>query len=375
MHGSFIFNSVTTSQYMLKFLKSLLGKPVERQLQILPQNITVNIEAGKTLLETALAHGIAFPHDCTVGTCASCKSKLKQGRVREATPFGYTLSKQELDAGYILACQAFARDELTVVEIEAPGADLPPPESFTGTITSTEALTHDILKVTVRTDRKIHYVAGQYASIKAPGLSRARHYSFADAPQREGRSELHFFIRKVPGGAFTDALFSGKLNGQELAVDGPHGNFHLRGGDAPMVCVVGGSGLAPLLSVLDQARKSRIKRPCILLFGARTQADLYMLDTLHGMADAWLDHYKFVPVLSHEPPDSDWSGARGFVTDFIADMAGDIAWHQAEAYMCGPPPMIDAAISTLMNLGMSLDAIYYDKFTDGRDVSDVGNCH
>lgn len=369
------FSSVTSSQFMFNFLKSLLGKPVERQLQILPQGITVRIEPGKTLLETALANGVAFPHDCTVGTCASCKSKLKQGRVREATPFGYTLSKQELDAGFILACQAFPRDELTIVEIEAPGANLPPVESFTGTITETEALTHDILKVTVRTDRKINYVAGQYASIKAPGLSRARHYSFADAPQREGRSDLHFFIRKVPGGAFTDALFSGKLTGQPLEIDGPHGNFHLRNGNVPMVCVVGGSGLAPLLSVLEQARKSRINRPCTLVFGARTQADLYMLETLCGMGDGWLGSYTFVPVLSHEPMDSDWVGARGMVTDFIANAAGDIDWNHAEAYMCGPPPMIDAAISRLMDLGMPLEAIYFDKFTDGKDAADIGTCH
>lgn len=352
---------------MLKFIKSLVGAAPKRQLQVMPQGITIDIGSGQTLLEAALANGIAFPHDCTVGTCASCKSRLKQGRVREATPFGYTLSKLELDAGFILACQAFPRDALTVVEIEAPGADVPPPESFTATITETQTLTPDILKVTLRTDRRVQYVAGQYASVRAPGLSRSRHYSFADAPQREGRNELNFFIRKVPGGVFTDALFSGRLQGQSLTLEAPHGNFHLRAGNAPMVCVVGGSGLAPLLSVLEQARKSRIKRPCTLVFGARTQADLYMLDTLHGMGEGWLDRYHFVPVLSHEPVDSDWTGARGLVTEFIASAAGDIDWVSAEAYMCGPPPMIDAATAKLVALGMPLDSVFYDKFTDGRD--------
>lgn len=353
---------------MLKLLKSLVGGPAKkRQLHILPQGLTVDIASGQTLLEAALANGIAFPHDCTVGTCASCKSRLKQGRVREATPFGYTLSKLELDAGFILACQAFPRDDLTVVEIEPPGADVPPPESFTGTITETQPLTHDILKVTVRMDRRVNYVAGQYASVRAPGLPRSRHYSFADAPQREGRTDLNFFIRKVPGGAFTDALFSGGLNGQTLMIDAPHGNFHLRGGNSPMVCVVGGSGLAPLLSVLEQARKTRIRRPCTLLFGARTQADLYMLDALQTLASGWLDRFNFVPVLSHEPPDSAWQGARGMVTEFIASAAGEIDWASAEAYMCGPPPMIDAAIAKLVESGLPLDAIHYDKFTDGRD--------
>lgn len=354
---------------MLKALKSLFGTSAKRQLQVMPQGITIDIASGQTLLEAALAKGIAFPHDCTVGTCASCKSRLKQGRVREATPFGYTLSKHELDAGFILACQAFPRDELTVVEIEAPGADMPAPESFTASITETQSLTPDILKVTLRTDRRVHYVAGQYASVRAPGLPRSRHYSFADAPQREGRNELNFFIRKVPGGAFTDALFSGRLQDQQLSLEAPHGNFHLRAGNAPMVCVVGGSGLAPLLSVLEQARKSRIRRPCTLVFGARTQADLYMLDTLRGMAEGWLDTYNFVPVLSHEPANSDWTGERGMVTEYIASAAGDINWTEAEAYMCGPPPMIDAAIATLLDCGMPLEQIFFDKFTDGRDTT------
>lgn len=353
---------------MLTFIKSLLGAAPKRQLQVMPQGITIDIAKGQTLLEAALANGIAFPHDCTVGTCASCKSRLKAGRVREATPFGYTLSKQELDAGFILACQAFPRDELTVVEIEAPGADVPPPESFTATITETQVLTPDILKVTLRTDRRVHYVAGQYASVRAPGLPRSRHYSFADAPQREGRNELNFFIRKVPGGAFTDALFSGALKDQTLEIEAPHGNFHLRAGNAPMVCVVGGSGLAPLLSVLEQARKSRIKRPCTVVFGARTQADLYLLGTLQGMAQGWLERYHFVPVLSHEPPESGWSGARGMVTEYIASAAGDIDWAVSEAYMCGPPPMIDAAIAKLVDCGMPLEHIFFDKFTDGRDA-------
>jgi p-cymene monooxygenase electron transfer component len=354
---------------MRKFFQSLLGRPsAPQRLQVLPQGVTVDIAPGQTLLEAALTNGIAYPHDCTVGTCASCKSHLKQGRVREATPFGYTLSKLELDSGFILACQAFPRDELTIIEVSPQSADMPPAERFVGTITSTTPLTHDIVKVSVRTDRPVHYVAGQYASITAEGLPRARHYSFADAPQREGRKELTFFIRKVPGGGFTEALFKGELTGQPLIVNAPHGHFHLRPGNAPMVCVVGGSGLAPLLSVLEHARRIRIKRPCVVLFGARTQADLYMVDALQAIGAAWLDAFTFVPVLSHEPADSDWTGARGMVTDHLSTAASGIDWAVAEAYMCGPPPMIDAAISRLVDAGMPLASIFYDKFTDGKDA-------
>ena len=349
---------------MRNFLNSLLTRsPTKRQIRILPQGVTVDVASGQTLLEAALANGVHYPHNCTVGTCASCKSLLRQGRVREATPFGYTLSKQELDAGYILACQAFARDDLTVVEIAPPSADLPPAESFTANIIATEALTHDILKATLRTDRPVNYVAGQYASIVAPGLSRSRHYSFADAPQRGGRTEIAFFIRKIHGGAFTDALFAGRLAGQTLQIDAPNGSFYLRAGNAPMVCVAGGSGLAPLLSILEDARRNRIRRACTLLFGARTQADLYILDAIRELAENWPDPFEFIPVLSHDLADSPWKGARGMVSDFItAAMANG-----AEGYLCGPPPMIDAGIAMLVRHGVPLEAIHYDKFTDGRD--------
>jgi p-cymene monooxygenase electron transfer component len=348
---------------MRDFLKAAFGRSKPKQLRILPQDVTIELGQGQTLLEAALANGIAYPHDCTVGTCASCKTRLKQGKVREATPFGYTLSREELDAGYILACQAFPRDELTVVEIEPAAADQVPAEEYAATIVATEPLTHDILKVTVQTDRAVNYSAGQYANLRMDSGERARSYSFANAPQRKGRTTLEFYIRKVPGGEFTEALFNGELDGKPLVMDAPLGSFHLRGGDAPMVCIAGGSGLAPLVSILEHARVNRIKRECTLLFGARTQADLYQLDTIQNIASNWQGNFRFIPVLSHEPLDSDWRGARGLVTDHIE--AGFC--EGAEGYLCGPPRMIDAAISRLAKQGIPVDKVFYDKFTDSRN--------
>lgn len=348
---------------MQSFIQSIFGKKTPKQLRILPQDVTIDLTPGQTLLEAALANGIAYPHDCTVGTCASCKTRLKQGRVREATPFGYTLSKAELDAGYILACQAVPRDELTVIEIDPLLAELPPVEQFGARIVATEQLTHDILKVTVQTDRPVHYVAGQYANLRVPGAARYRSYSFANAPQRKGRSALEFYIRKVPGGEFTEALFRGELDDEPMEMEAPHGTFHLHGGDAPMMCIAGGSGLAPLVSILEHARANRIKRDCTLLFGARTQDDLYQLEVISNITANWQGEFRFIPVLSHEPEHSSWTGARGLVTEHIPAMFCE----GAEGYLCGPPPMIDAAIARLAEHGMPLERVFYDKFTDGRN--------
>ena len=132
-----------------------------------------------------------------------------------------------------------------------------------------------------------------------------------------------------------------------------------------MVCIAGGSGLAPLVSVLEDMRKHRIRRACTLLFGARTQSDLYALDQIAGIAEAWPEPFRFVPVLSQEPAASRWTGARGKVTDFIALHGAATPWAEVEGYLCGPPPMINAGIERLVSLGMPLQRIHYEKFTDG----------
>ena len=349
---------------MASFLKSIFSSKPAKIVKVEPFGSEFEIPSGQTLLESALQHNVPFPHNCTVGTCGSCKCKLKTGRVKAITDFGYTLSRQELEAGYILACQAVPRDELTVVEVESQAADTPPPEKFVGRIASRETLTHDIVRVTIELDRPLRYIAGQYANIKSPNVARGRYYSFADAPERNGRSSISFFVRKVPGGAFTEALFTGRLDDLQLEVDAPHGGFYLRMSTAPMVCVAGGSGLAPLMSLLEDARKSRVRRRCILLFGARSQADLYVLEQIKGIGNAWQDPFEFIPVLSEEPADSGWKGARGLVTEFIASSLPDANWAEVEGYMCGPPGMIDAGIGVMTGLGTRLESIHYDKFTD-----------
>lgn len=346
---------------MLKLFKSLFAAKPRQTVEILPQGVTLELASGQSLLEAALAAGLPYPHNCTVGTCGACKTRLKQGRVRALSDFGYTLSKAELEAGYILACQAVPLDPHSVVEVADPAANQPPLQTARGQISALEALTADILKVTVRLETPLDYLAGQFAAVRTPMIAGARQYSFAEAPVRGGREQVSFFIRKVPGGAFTTALFDGRLQGQTLTLEAPLGSFYLRAGNAPMICVAGGSGLAPLISLLEDARKQRIRRPCVLLFGARTQADLYLLEQIGELARAWPEPFRFIPVLAEEPEGSDWQGARGRVTDHLVDAA--LNWGSAQAYLCGPPGMIDASIELLLELGMPLDSVFYDKFT------------
>lgn len=346
------------------FLKNLLGRG-EYAVTAMPADLRFTARAGQSVLESALAQGIAFPHSCTVGTCGACKCHLKAGKIREITNFAYVLDAAELRSGVILACQAEPRSDLT---LEVPGLvakRLHPVSDYDGAIDDVTTLTPDIERVTVRLDRPMAFDAGQYATLEAPGIHGARAYSMANPPTPGGDTQLTFIIRHVPGGLFTDALFKGDLAGVPLRVRGPAGNFWLRDSREPLIAIAGGSGLAPLLSMLGDAAERQVGRPCVVMFGARRQADLYALDTLAAFARKWNGTFEFVAVLAEEPADSDWQGARGLVTEEIATRVRPYASSGTEAYLCGPPGMVDAATRALCALGIELGNVHFDKFLDG----------
>lgn len=343
----------------MSLLSKLFGKAPDRAVEIESSGDRFEVGPGTTILEKALAEGIAYPHDCTVGTCGSCRTRLISGKVEAITPFGYTLSREELEAGYILACQALPKSDLVLdVEIGGTAADevIRQPAAFAEAVD----LTHDIKRVSLKVDKPINYRAGQYANVHWGDGSVHRSYSFADAPSATGRTDPSFFIRHVPGGQFTDRLFGGTLGSETLELDGPHGNFWLREGKGPIICIAGGSGLAPLLSLLQDAANRRVRRDCVLLFGGRGERDLYAAEAIASIRSGWTASFDFWPVLSEE---QNPQYRHGFVTAYVAQALERLG-PGAQGYMCGPPPMIDAGIHALTEAGISLADIHYDKFTD-----------
>jgi NAD(P)H-flavin reductase len=338
--------------------------------RIEPLGVDVTVSSGQSVLQAALEAGVDFPHSCKVGTCMACRCRLLSGKVKAIRDFSYVLSAEELKAGYILACQAkIAPGEHIVVEVDIDEQRPHFPLIATrGTITAQVPLTHDIVELRVALEQPMQYAAGQYAMLRAAHLDRAREYSFATAPAEGGNREVVFFVRLTPGGAFTGWLFDRPRVGEVLEVSGPAGDFWLRSADAPLLFVAGGSGLAPVLSVLEAVARAQVRRDAVMLFGARTQHDLYKLDEIAALSARWAGSFQFLPVLSHEPADSDWSGARGLVTDFLEPRyVPDIA--SRHAYLCGPPGMIDAAIGVLSAAGVSAAHIHYDKFLDAGSVA------
>jgi len=337
----------------------------------------LDVPRDATVLEWALSKGVAFPHSCRVGTCGTCKCRLVSGKIYELSDRSYALSGDELAQNYILACQSMPRSDLEL-ELPKPPDEIEriPVVERAGTISGLKRLTHDIVEVEVTIDEPVTYRAGQYCEIFIPGIvvdqpSETRSYSFASAPGKEPVSVVRFHIRLVPGGAFTSWVHSTAQVGQRLEGHGPYGDFWLRPGTAPILAVAGGSGMAPLKAVLEQAAADKVARDVVYFFGARRQEDLYCLDDMERLAKAWNGKFEFIPVLSGEPDDSSWQGPRGFVSEHMGVVLGDRI-RDYHVYMCGPPPMIDSAEKIIRQAGVADSNIHFDKFFDRSHTQQRG---
>lgn len=340
---------------MFSFFSKKPSGPVTAEIN----GVTIEVNPKETVLQAALRQGIDFPYSCRVGGCATCKCKLVEGKVKELTQTGYILSDDELDQGFILACQSVPKTDLKIeVDLTAQQAR----KKMPGRVLSQEKLTHDITALRIQLDESLIYKAGQYANLSVdsmPGVQRS--YSFANPSHMD--AQVTFFVRKVPGGEFSTRIYDENVVGKHVLVEGPMGDFWLRSAQAPLLLVAGGSGLAPVLALLQEAASQGVNRPAVLLFGARTQADLYGLKEIEDIGRQWAAGFTFIPVLSQEPEDSGWTGALGLVTEHMPLHLSQMP----HAYLCGPPPMVDAATATLLSHGIPRDSIYADRFTTQHD--------
>lgn len=344
-----------------------------------PKQATINgeraltVPPGQNLLQAALEAGLDWPHDCRVGSCGTCRCRLARGKIKALADFSYVLTPEQLDAGTILACQTQLKGDIEV-EVELGAGESAAPETCGGVIKHVRALTHDLVELLVEADAAFPegMLAGQYAEVSHAGIAKPRCYSFARAPAREDARIARFYIRHVPGGEFTDWLFGGDREGERLTLSAPYGSFRLHPGGAAMICIAGGSGMSAVKAVLEHACDTQAERDAVFLFGARGRRDLYCADEMEDIRARWHPRHSFeyIEVLSDEPGD-DWQGARGYVTTHLKTQFLDTGKLQAadcEAYMCGPPPMIDSGIALLTEAGLAEDRIFYDKFLDASTM-------
>ena len=331
-----------------------------------PVGIEIEVNEDETVLNAAFRQGVSLTHGCREGQCSACKSFLLDGDLEMEKYSTFALPEYESEEGYVLLCRSHAYSDLEVELINYDEDILRlgiPIVTLQTIVEEIEPLTHDIKRLVLKLaeqGQKMLFTAGQYADIRIPGSDEHRAYSMANTPSTN--SHLEFIIKVFPGGRFSSLLEGGISVGQELVVKGPYGVFMLREkSNSDIVCIGGGSGMAPIWSLLNSMAERGVQRKATYFYGARTRKDLFYLDRLQQLEER-LPGFRFVPALSMATPEDEWDGETGLITE-VLDRNLEAGQTQMQAYLCGPPPMIDAAIPVLVRKGISEDRIFFDKFT------------
>ncbi|MEV0204879.1 2Fe-2S iron-sulfur cluster binding domain-containing protein [Streptomyces sp. NPDC050788] len=333
----------------------------KHRIRFEPVGIEIEADEDETVLDAAFRQGVQLMHGCKEGQCSSCKSFLLDGDQQMERYSTFALADYESEEGYVLLCRAHAYGDLTVELInydeEMLLSGIPPREVGT-TVAAVEPMTHDIVRLTLTPGDELPYRTGQYVDIQVPGSGHWRSFSMAQVPG----GPLEFLIKRYPGGLFSGLLDGALRPGDALTVKGPYGTCVLR--DAPdreLILLAGGAGMAPILAQLRGLAATRSGRRTRFYYGARTARDLFLLDEIAELGTRLAD-FAFVPALSEEAGPYE----QGLITEIVDRHEGDLS--NADAYLCGPPPMCDAALELLTAKGMPEERIFLDRFTTSTDT-------
>jgi len=332
------------------------------RVTVLPADVSFECSEEETVLQAAIRRGFALPYGCRKGHCGTCKAQVLEGDVDLDIEVTHALTSFEHDQGMTLLCSAFAYSDST---IEMEGLDASElgeaieVRDVSAAVVGVEKLTHDLRRLELALGGDLPFRAGQFAELNPAGTDVWRSYSMASPPSASGRAE--FMIKAIPGGAFSTHLEATRP-GDRFTVRGPLGSFWVRDHGRPLLLVGGGAGMAPLWSILQDLAEVGDSRPVRFFYGARTADDLFHLDAITALGKELAD-FEFVAALSDAPAGGEGPFARGLITDVLhARLGRGIA--EYDAYLCGPPPMIDAALELLETFGLEeRRSIFYDKFT------------
>jgi Na+-transporting NADH:ubiquinone oxidoreductase subunit F len=354
---------------ILALLISILDKLLNNYGQL---DITINgkkklnVRGGSPLLGTLAAEGIFVPSACGGrGSCGACKCKVLTDvgpHLPTETPY---MSPDEVSRNIRLACQVKVRKNL---EIELP-EELFSVKKFSSRVESIRDLTYDIKEVLLALEgQEIEFQAGQYVQLVVPPYGEVaesvqRAYSMSSRPS--DRKHVELLIRLVPGGIATTWVHKHLKQGQQVEVVGAFGEFHIHDTPAAMICVAGGSGMAPFKSMLYHMNETGAfpEKEIWYFFGARSLRDMFYLDEMRELSARW-PRFHFVAALSEPKPEDNWAGETGLITDVLDRyLQGKVdAGKGLEGYLCGSPGMINACINVMKKNGMGEDKIYFDKF-------------
>ncbi len=333
------------------------------------KQFTVNQD--ETVLEAALRQNINLPYGCKNGACGSCKGKVLEGQVTHQQHSESAMTRADETAGATLFCCAHPQSDLLIEAREVQGAGDIAIRKVPCRVNTINKPSSDvaILKLQLPASERFQFLAGQYLEFLLKDGQR-RAYSIANAPDQEGPLELH--IRHLPGGLFTDFVFSTKepaLKEKDiLRFEGPLGSFFLReDSQKPIIFVAAGTGFAPIKSIIEQMRTKKIQRPIALYWGGRRPSDLYM----NALCEAWakdLSDFQYIPVISDAVPEDGWSGRSGFVHQAV--MADHPDLKDFQIYACGAPVMVNAARQDFLSkCHLPEEEFFADSFTSAADLA------
>ncbi|GAC00753.1 propane monooxygenase reductase [Gordonia namibiensis NBRC 108229] len=335
-------------------------------INFVPVDIEMEVAEDESILDAAFRQGIHLMHGCREGRCSACKSYMLDGDVQMDNYSTFACNEAEEAEGYVLLCRSYAYSDCEIELLNFDEDELlggAPIQDVRTRVAAIEPVTTDIvsLRLDVVEPETFEFKPGQYVDLSVPGTEEKR--SFSIATTQATPDKLEFLIKKYPGGLFAGLLSDGLSPGDEIMINGPYGSCTLRNGHVlPIVCIGGGAGMAPLLSLLRHISETGLNRPVRFYYGARTAADLFYLDEIAALGEKIAD-FRFVACLS-ESADGAPDGvevAEGNVTDIVNSHESDLA--RTEVYFCGPPPMVDAALALADQHSVPRDQTFYDKFT------------
>lgn len=335
------------------------------KVRIVPADRTIEVPTGGTILEAALDAGIGYPFGCQSGNCGACKSHLLKGEVTMEGYSEFALSDEEKERGLILACRAVPWEDSEVAWLDEDDLIVHPRRILSTKVMGIDDATHDIKRVRLEVvaGGPFDFSAGQFASVTFENCA-PRDYSMANVP---GDPVLEFHVRRSQGGT-TSAYVAEKLKvGDPVRIEGPFGASHLRESHrGPIIAVAGGSGMAPIKSIVERALAKGMPQHIYFYFGVRTERDLYLHDHFAELAKKHPTLH-FIPVLS----EGDGMDRRcGLVHEAVA--ADFDEFDGCKAYLAGPPVMVEAATRLFEQRGMRRIDIHADAFYTAAEMANAG---
>jgi CDP-4-dehydro-6-deoxyglucose reductase len=334
-----------------------------------PSGRTFSVDRDEPILSAAIRQGVGLPYGCKDGACGTCKCRMLEGRVIHGAHQSKALSADDEAAGWILACQAAPQTNIVLEARTVPGAGEFAIRKMPTRVTTIARPAPDvaILQMQLPANDRLEYHAGQYVEFILRDGSR-RSYSMANAPHTQlDKPGIELHVRHLPGGKFTDHVFTAMKEKDILRMEGPFGSFFLRedADDKPMILLASGTGLAPIKAIIEQLQFKHSQRHAVLYWGCRSKADLYLHDWALNAA-ATMRNLTYIPVLSEPKPEDAWTGRTGLVHQAVMHDHPNLMNHQV--YACGAPIVIESAQRDFVaRCGLPEDEFYADSFTSEAD--------